>query len=275
MEDLSRTWLAEQWTQKLGEAIESMTMQRPELTCGPAGAMNAALSWYQSAIDAGPGASVLMGASEDFWRQIGGAALKAAGLADATTDDARGTAVEMLAQACSSLARTLTSRLGREVNSQPPGPAGPDAIEHSKAQETFPVEVSLPGGGSGTVFFLSDAVLDESLAPDKPAPASATAVTGALVESTPPLVRSKTFDLLLEVELPVSVSFGRAQLPLRDVLKLSSGSIVELNRTITQPVEIIVNNCVIARGEVVVVEGNYGVRVQQVITREERLRTLN
>jgi flagellar motor switch protein FliN/FliY len=78
----------------------------------------------------------------------------------------------------------------------------------------------------------------------------------------------------MEVDLPISVSFGRAQLALRDVLKLNSGSIVELNRTISDPVEIIVNNCVIARGEVVVVEGNYGVRIQQVISREERLRTL-
>ena len=78
----------------------------------------------------------------------------------------------------------------------------------------------------------------------------------------------------MEVELPVSVSFGRAQIPLKDVLKLNSGSIVELNRTINEPVEIIVNNCVIARGEVVVIDGNYGVRIRQVISREERLRTL-
>ena len=73
----------------------------------------------------------------------------------------------------------------------------------------------------------------------------------------------------------MSVSFGRAQVPLKDVLKLTTGSIVELNRSILEPVEVIVNNCVIARGEVVVVEGNFGVRIQQVISRQERLRTLN
>ena len=89
------------------------------------------------------------------------------------------------------------------------------------------------------------------------------------------LAKSKTFGLLLDVELPVSVSFGRAQVPLREVLKLTTGSIVELNRSITEPVEVIVNNCVIARGEVVVVEGNFGIRVQQVVSRQERLRTLN
>jgi flagellar motor switch protein FliN/FliY len=49
---------------------------------------------------------------------------------------------------------------------------------------------------------------------------------------------------------------------------------VELNRALSEPVEVIVNNCVIARGEVVVVEGNYGVRIKQVISRQERLRTL-
>jgi flagellar motor switch protein FliN/FliY len=85
---------------------------------------------------------------------------------------------------------------------------------------------------------------------------------------------ARTMELLYDVELPVSVSFGRAQLPLKDVIKLTSGSIVELNRSVTEPVEIIVNNCVIARGEVVVIEGNYGVRIDQIISRQERLRTL-
>jgi flagellar motor switch protein FliN/FliY len=86
--------------------------------------------------------------------------------------------------------------------------------------------------------------------------------------------RTKKMDLLLDVELPVSVSFGRAQLLLKDVIKLTTGSIIELNRSISEPVDVIVNNCVIARGEVVVVEGNFGVRVHEVISRQERLRTL-
>jgi flagellar motor switch protein FliN/FliY len=86
--------------------------------------------------------------------------------------------------------------------------------------------------------------------------------------------RSRKMDLLLDVELPVSVSFGRAQLLLKDVIKLTTGSIIELNRSISEPVDVIVNNCVIARGEVVVVEGNFGVRVHEVVSRQERLRTL-
>jgi flagellar motor switch protein FliN/FliY len=53
----------------------------------------------------------------------------------------------------------------------------------------------------------------------------------------------KALDVLLDVELPVSVSFGRAEIALKDVLKLTTGSILELDRTIAEPVEIIVNNC--------------------------------
>ena len=75
--------------------------------------------------------------------------------------------------------------------------------------------------------------------------------------------------------MPVSVSFGRAHLPLREVVKLTSGAIIELNRAISEPVELIVNNCVVARGEVVVVDGNYGIRVNEIISRKERLRTLH
>lgn len=92
-----------------------------------------------------------------------------------------------------------------------------------------------------------------------------------LFESEP---KTKTFDLLLDVELPVKVSFGRAQVALKDVLKLTTGSIVELNRAIVEPVDVVVNNCVIARGEVVVVEGNFGVRIQHVVSRGERLRSM-
>jgi flagellar motor switch protein FliN/FliY len=86
--------------------------------------------------------------------------------------------------------------------------------------------------------------------------------------------RSKTMELLLEVDLPVSISFGKAQLALKDVLKLTTGSIVELNRGVNDQVEVLVNQCLIARGEVVVVEGNYGVRIQEIASRNDRLRSL-
>jgi flagellar motor switch protein FliN/FliY len=77
--------------------------------------------------------------------------------------------------------------------------------------------------------------------------------------------------VLLDVQLPVSISFGRTYMPLKEVMKLTSGSAVELDRKPDDAVEVIVNNCVIARGEVVVVEGNYGVRITEIISREQRM----
>lgn len=76
---------------------------------------------------------------------------------------------------------------------------------------------------------------------------------------------------MLDMELPITVSIGTTQIPLRDVLKLTTGSIVELDRLISDPVDILVSNRIIARGEVVVIEGNYGVRILEIVSRSERL----
>jgi len=65
----------------------------------------------------------------------------------------------------------------------------------------------------------------------------------------------------MQVEVPVSVSLGRATLRMKEVLALTQGSVVELDQNVSDEVEIRVNNCVIAWGEVVGVDGNYGVRI--------------
>lgn len=70
--------------------------------------------------------------------------------------------------------------------------------------------------------------------------------------------------LLLGVKLPIRVLLGRTQLCLKDVAQLASGSVVELDCSPSDPVEVIVNDRVIAHGEVVVVAGNYGVRITRI-----------
>lgn len=81
-------------------------------------------------------------------------------------------------------------------------------------------------------------------------------------------------ELLLDVELPISVTFGDAEMQLKDVLKLGAGSIIELDKSVNDPVTIIVNQKPIAKGEVVMVEGNYGVRILEVESRADRIRSL-
>ncbi|MBN1571483.1 MAG: flagellar motor switch protein FliN [Acidobacteria bacterium] len=81
-------------------------------------------------------------------------------------------------------------------------------------------------------------------------------------------------ELLLDVELPVSVSFGHCEMPLKDVLKLGAGSVIELDKSVNDPVSIIVNHKPIAKGEVVMVDGNYGVRILEVESTADRIRSL-
>jgi flagellar motor switch protein FliN/FliY len=71
-------------------------------------------------------------------------------------------------------------------------------------------------------------------------------------------------NLVMDVELSMSLRFGQRQLPLREVLELASGSVVELDRQVDDPVELLLDGRVIARGEAVIVDGNYGLRVTEI-----------
>ncbi len=81
----------------------------------------------------------------------------------------------------------------------------------------------------------------------------------------------ENLSLLLDVELSLTVSFGHTYLPIRDILRLSTGSIIELDCAMDEPVSVIVNNRVIARGAPVVIDGSYGVRIEEVISRQDRM----
>lgn len=76
--------------------------------------------------------------------------------------------------------------------------------------------------------------------------------------------RPASLEMMLNLELPVRISLARTSAPLREVLKLSTGSVLELNRNLDDLSDIVVNGCVIAQGEIVVVEGNYGIRIRRV-----------
>ena len=84
----------------------------------------------------------------------------------------------------------------------------------------------------------------------------------------------KNIDRLLEVELDVVVRFGMTNMPLRDVVRMGVGTMIELNRAIDEPVELLVNGRPLARGEVVVVDGYYGVRITEIGAPAERAQTI-
>jgi len=82
-----------------------------------------------------------------------------------------------------------------------------------------------------------------------------------------------SLDVLLDIELPLTLRFGGASLSLGEVMALTSGSLIEFNRALDDPVELRVNGRVVAHGTVVTVQGNYGIKITEVANRFERLDT--
>lgn len=78
--------------------------------------------------------------------------------------------------------------------------------------------------------------------------------------------------VILGIDLPVVVRFGRTELPIRTLTKLGPGSVIELGRSPDDPVDVLVGDRVVARGEVVIVSGNYGIRILDVVSNPFRER---
>ena len=81
-------------------------------------------------------------------------------------------------------------------------------------------------------------------------------------------------DVILDVPVTLSMEVGRARLPIRNLLQLNQGSVVELERAAGEPLDIYVNGTLIAHGEVVVVNEKFGVRLTDIISPAERIRQL-
>jgi flagellar motor switch protein FliN len=281
MNDVAK-WALEEFANGIAASIEGMAFARPEvgselLSSPPPQPTVPAFRWKQGFSGLNGEAFAII--SEPDTLAVGQHVMVAAGVDDSSPEDLKSTFRECLGQAFSMLARAMTARLQREITVA-------TGQEVQVAQDATWGKLAIQLGDQPVALFLGlQAHLLEQfvVAPKAVAqaagagsPPSAAAPPPAATPAAPrsPADDSKTFDLLLDVELPVSVSFGHAQVPLKDVLKLTTGSIVELSRAVVEPVDIVVNNCVIARGEVVVVEGNFGVRIQQVSSRNERLRSL-
>ena len=86
--------------------------------------------------------------------------------------------------------------------------------------------------------------------------------------------RPQNIQRILDIELPLTVSFGSAKWPLKDILQLAPGAVLELDRTADDPVVLKVNNKTFARGEVVVVDGFYGIKIQQIDSPQARIHSL-
>ena len=128
-------------------------------------------------------------------------------------------------------------------------------MEDEAAQEGFDAEevgdINETGGGE-------EATGEEGTA-------AATSVEGG---------ESKSLDLILDIPLTVAVELGRSKMLINDLLQLGQGSVIELTKLVGEPLEVMVNQKLVARGEVVVVNEKFGVRLTDIVSPMERVQSL-
>ena len=85
---------------------------------------------------------------------------------------------------------------------------------------------------------------------------------------------TKSLDLILDIPLTVAVELGRSKMLINDLLQLGQGSVIELTKLVGEPLEVLVNQKLVARGEVVVVNEKFGVRLTDIVSHMERVQSL-
>jgi flagellar motor switch protein FliN/FliY len=269
----------DEWAASLAQVIESMTDQLPEVRWGPTQAptpdseTEADLLWWEQPLSGPPGMAVWLMAPRPVWEHLGSLTLKVAGIETAELGESKNTFFEILGQSLSVMARGIGSALGIEVSCV----NGKEGAAPAGLRDWATVSIQFPDQNLPALLLgWSEGLLNLVAAPPAPPPEAARkapeeAPIRANEGPTHAAQHSRTMDLLLDVELPISISFGKTWMPMKEVLKLTTGSIVELNRDVNDMVDVLVNHRLIARGEVVVIDGNYGVRIRRIAGREDRL----
>ncbi len=127
----------------------------------------------------------------------------------------------------------------------------------------------------------ADEQQDENLEPtDQADEPSAEKADFDELESTAPAAATKPgkdvdLNVILDVDVTIELEVGRTNLSVRDLLQLNQGSVVELDRLAGEPLDVLVNGTLIAHGDVVVVNNNYGIRLTDVVSPIERIKKVN
>jgi flagellar motor switch protein FliN len=198
--------------------------------------------------------------------------------------DRRDAYEELLRQVLGQVATSLKQAAGSEVEVKPSGSEVPSWTGASRlgiritSEKLLPIHLTL----------LVSPELAKSLQPRpevKEPPAQKTEVPTVAPfapkvlpvpppEPEPSGGRGSNLELLLDVRLDATIRFGQKRMLLRDILELHPGTAVALDRLVQEPVELLVGGRVVAQGEVVIIDGNYGLRITEILTPQQRIESL-
>jgi flagellar motor switch protein FliN/FliY len=169
---------------------------------------------------------------------------------------------ELLREAADAAAGELLAKTGRKCRVE--------RFEEIGGESKVSCAFQLRSGERGWTIL----VRDEVRAPKAPAAQFAPPPAAAPPAPVPPPGLSAGIELLLDVELEAALRFGCKELPLGEILDLGPGDVVQLDRNVSDPVDLIVGDKIVARGEVVLVNGNFGLRVTEVASPRKRLESI-
>lgn len=256
----------------LKSGLEMITGAAVDLEARPAGTQASGESdlwWRQACTVGGLASEVSIGAPESLWKRICGA-----------TDDesAKELFFEALTQATLRVLDDMQREIGTAIAPLQGGESkAPRARVHCR---TYQVRCD-DNSAIGDLEVVVDGVLVRAVEKSQAASTAAADVRRESLANLNAAVSSERSTRepaaepiaarILDIPLPASIRIAQTVMPIREVLRLTSGAVVELGKYSGEPVEIVVHGTVLARGELVSVKGYYGVRITEIVTRTERL----
>jgi flagellar motor switch protein FliN/FliY len=247
----------ETWTKQLARSMEVFSGGEPTITWSRVKTLPPAelegVFWWKQALQGAAKFTTWIGAHEATWNGIGRAS------EDADADDAKAAYLEIIAQTQQATVTAISSALPGHLECRK-GQVGTGPKSEAVVYALIGVTISgeqLPA----LTFVVEKSILD----------VLATAEDFAEVNASGAGHSGLMLDRLLNLEMPISVALGRTHIPIRDLLKVVSGSVIELDQDVNDHADLIVHGTVVARGEIVSVKGNYGIRIKELISQKDRI----
>lgn len=247
----------ERWTKQLARSVQVFSGGEPTITWSRVKTLPPAeledVLWWKQALQGASKFTMWIGAHEATWNALGRAS------EDANADDAKAAYLEIIGQTQQAAATALNAAL-------------PDHLECRKGQvgtgprsETVVyalIGVTISGEQLPALIFVVEKSILDVLSAAEDFAESSTVGTGH---------SGLMLDRLLNLEMPISVALGRTHMPIRDLLKVVSGSVIELDQDVNDHADLIVHGTVVAKGEIVSVKGNYAIRIKELISQKDRI----
>jgi flagellar motor switch protein FliN/FliY len=250
------------WVDAIVTVLESVTGQRPtvEFRASPPNQSSKGLDWWGQSLSMQKEPSFWIGAPAQSWADLGRLTLAALGVQEATDNDITSTCRDLMAQTNSIVASQLARHFGIQITG---GDANPGSQPNPDGTMAFVWSLD-----AGTTFIEGAAVWSETLlhhcsgfmvdsAAVKTGPAEAIGTSSGVALQ----FDGRTVDSVPRLDLKVKFILGRTTLPLREVFKLNVASVIELDHSAIEPADVVIRDRVLARGQVVVVNGNYGLKI--------------